>query len=233
MTGQDLSEDRTAPPLAADSATVRIPFGAARLSSAPGASVRAFAAMPGSGPLRLSSGVIGVAGAPGVPSADDQFAALRARILTLADPWSRSMRAFVDGYFAFVADEVARSRDEIAARLADFHGLYTPEDLRFAAWLPLPMAHLPAAEGYRLVPFAFWSGTAVVAVDLGGGAAPVGIDDPRLPTEAIRIDRRDLARDPVAALRAGLPAAAIRFWADAGVPSAPARTDAATLALPA
>lgn len=233
MTGQDLSEDRTAPQLAANSAAVRVPFGAARLSGAPGAFVRGFAAIAGSGPLRLSSGVIGVAGAPGVLSADDQFAALRARILTLADPWSRSMRVFVDGYFAFVADEIARSRDQIAAGLADFHGLYAPEDLRFSAWLPLPQAHLPAADGYRLVPFAFWSGTAVVAVDLGGGNAPVGIGDTRLPTEAIRIDRRDIARDPVAALRAGLPATAVRFWSDAGVPSAPARTDAATLALPA
>lgn len=213
-------------PAAAD-----IPFGAPRLSADPAASVRSFRAEPGGGPLRLSSGVIAVDAMGGVPSADDQFEALRTRVQTLSDPWSRSMHAFVDAYFAFVADEIDRSRDTIAARLSGFQGLYRPDDLRFAAWLPLPMAHLPTAGGHRLVPFAFWSGTTVFAVDLGGGNGLPAIGDALLPTEAISVDRRALAADPVAAIRACLPAASVRFWDGVDIPTGPLRTDATTLGL--
>ena len=167
----------------------------------------------------------------GVPSADDQFEALRTRVQTLSDPWSRSMHAFVDAYFAFVADEVDRSRDTIAARLAGFQGLYRPEDLRFAAWLPLAMAHLPTAGGHRLVPFAFWSGTTVFAVDLGGGNGQSAVGDMLLPNEAISVDRRALAADPIAAMRACLPEGAVRFWDGVNFPTSPSRTDVATLGL--
>jgi hypothetical protein len=208
-----------------------IPFGAARLPTDPGAPVRGFRAAPGSGPLRLSSGVIGIDGAAGVPSADDRFAALHTRVLTLSDPWSRSMHAFVDAYFAFVTDEIARSRQTIAARLAAYHGLYRPEDLRFAAWLPLPQAHLPTAGGHQPVPFAFWSGTTVFAVDLGDGRGGVSVGDTVPPTEAISVDRQLLEADPVAAIRACLPAEAVRFWDGVEIPTAPSSTDPATLVL--
>ncbi|MGX1309408.1 hypothetical protein AB7M35_004166 [Amorphus suaedae] len=226
MTGRDPSAGNPALPSGAV-----IPFGAARLSADPHTAGRCFRAEPGHGPLRLSSGVVGIDGAPGVLSADDQAEALRARLAALSDPWSRSMRAFVDGYFAFVMDEIARSRDAIAAELAGFHGLYRPEDLRFAAWLPLPLAHLPTAGGHRLVPFAFWTGAAVLAVELGDHGSPLDVGAIRFPTQIARIDGRDLARDPIATLRATLPAEAIAFWAGSGLPAAPART-AATLALP-
>lgn len=208
-----------------------IPFGAPRLSTDPGASVRGFRAEPGSGPLRLSGGAIGVEAASGVPSADDQFDALRTRVQSLSDPWSRSMHAFVDAYFAFVADEVARSREEIAARLSDFGGLYVPEDLRFAAWLPLPLAHVPTPAGHRLVPFAFWSGATLFTIDPSGGQGTDTVGDGLLPTEALGIDRQRLVSDPVEAVRACLPAAARRFWEDVEVPSGSLRTDPAMTAL--
>ena len=76
-----------------------------------------------------------------------------------------------------------------------------------------------------------WSGTAVEGVERGGGRGVVEVGAAVLPATAISIDRRMLADDPVAAMRACLPAEAVRFWDGVDIPTAPSSTDPATLGL--
>ncbi|WP_018701192.1 hypothetical protein [Amorphus coralli] len=210
----------------------RIPFGAPRLTGDGSSGVRSACLAEDAEPLRLSSGAVDVApGVPAVPSAGDQFAALRDRLVGLSDPWSWSAQAFVEAYFAFVEDEIARSEDAIARQLVAHAGLYTPADLRFSAWLPLPQAHVPGMSGSVRFPFVFWSGAEIVAVEIGQGRATADAAALLPPARIMSVDATDLQRQPVATLRAALPDAAVHFWDGVAAPVAPLRTPDEKLAL--
>lgn len=215
-----------------DEAEWRIPFGAPRLTGDGSSGMRSARLVECGEPLRLSSGVVDVAPAvPAVPTADDQFAALKDRLVALSDPWSRSVQGFVEAYLAFVEHEIARSVEAIADRLAPHAGLYRPSDLRFAAWLPLPQAHIPGTKGSVRFPFAFWSGTEILAVVIGPSDRPVDPADLLPPARLLTVGAAALAREPVATVRSVLPRGAIRFWDGIDAPVAPYRTREEKLAL--
>lgn len=83
----------------------------------------------------------------------------------LAGGWNRSASLFIDGYFGHLKSVIARHRDEIAERLGGMAGLFVPEDVLYAAPLPLPRALVPlAAGGHVPVDMFLWLGEAAVAV---------------------------------------------------------------------
>lgn len=114
---------------------------------------------------------------------------------------------FVAAYFAWIAGEIAAHRDELAARLARFGGLYAPEDWTWSALRPLPRALVP-----KPVDFAFWDGSSLTSILLGETKAPEGI-------AAIRVPMGDLG----AGLGAHIPEAWGGFWRGEILPVTPFR----------
>jgi len=88
----------------------------------------------------------------------------------------------LDAYFRFLSDVIEEQRDDLAARLAPYAGLYDYRDWLFSAPKPLPRAHLHApqdgaaagapfgAADFVRVDFAFWLGDRLVAVQSAGSA---------------------------------------------------------------
>ncbi|MPT23435.1 MAG: hypothetical protein E2577_10745 [Starkeya sp.] len=83
----------------------------------------------------------------------------------LAGGWNRSAGLFIDGYFVHLKSVIACHRDEIAERLGGMAGLFAPEDVLYAAPLPLPRAWVPLAAGVHIpVDMFLWLGETAVAV---------------------------------------------------------------------
>jgi hypothetical protein len=113
----------------------------------------------------------------------------------------------------------------LEARAGDFHGLYSYRDWLFTALRPLPRAHLELPDGSMTrVDFAFWTGAALLAIDLAGsetaGAAQrvradrlrdAGVERIEIPNAALAAE--DLARH--------LPPVLSRFWKHAPIPCGP------------
>ena len=179
-------------------------------------------------PLRLHDGPYDFAEAPPLqdlaePAAQLDF--LRAYHDRQCSLWGKFQKRFVAQYFAFVAAEVERNRQELEDRVADFHGLYNYRDWLFSALRPLPRAHLELPDGSMTrVDFAFWTGETLLAIDLTGNQTSGAAMEER----AERLRDRGIVRIEIAnaALAAGdltglLPSALLRFWEHAPIPCGP------------
>ena len=183
-------------------------------------------------PLRLNDAGWDIAEPSDAARLADRAAALdflRDQLKRLCDPWAAHQGGFLDAYFRFVADTVARDAPALAARLAPFGDLYRVEDFWFSALRPLPRAHIPDAEGWVSVDFAFWTGTMLVAIDIADGrrtARRRAADHARLAAAGARV----IALAPAALtgdLTAHLPETLVRFCDGETLPSSPFK--AATL----
>jgi len=141
--------------------------------------------------------------------------------------WGRAQKLFVERYFAFVSDEIERNRRALEDRAAEFDGLYAYRDWLFSALRPLPQAQLCiSADGPPpvRVDCAFWTGEALLAVDLMGSDTPGSAQRKRAARLVdVGVTHVEL---PHAVLRAGnlsdhLPPALLRFWESDRVPSGP------------
>jgi hypothetical protein len=147
--------------------------------------------------------------------------------------WERLPRLFLELYFRAIAAEIAANRPALAARGAAAGGIFDAGDWSYSALRPLPQAHLPlseiAAGGPRSVraDFAFWTGVALVAVELVGSAGltrvrAASLDELRRAGVAVfEISGAMLQREGASGLAAALPAAFHRFWEGEALPSSP------------
>ena len=181
-------------------------------------------------PLRLYDGPYDFIEAPPLQDLADpaaQLEYLRAYSDRHCSLWGKFQKLFIARYFAFVSDEIERSRRALEDRAAAFDGLYGYRDWLFSALRPLPRAHLCLGDGGRppvRVDCAFWTGEAVLAVDLVGietaGPAQVERSERLL---AAGVEQIALTHAALAAgdLGAHLPPALLRFWERDPVPCGP------------
>jgi hypothetical protein len=141
--------------------------------------------------------------------------------------WDRLPRLFLEAYFRWIAASIAAAGATIAAGAAGRSGLLVPRDWSFAALRPLPQAHLPTSGGPVRVDMAFWTGEALVAVEMVGNASR---DRRRLEAlerlrqegaAVVEIAGSALQRDGVAALDEALPPPFHRFWEARPLPLSP------------
>lgn len=176
-------------------------------------------------PLRLNDGPYsyneGTQG-PG-PTAAERLAFLRDHLTELCDLWAKRPRQFVALYFRQIDRVMERERAAIEEQTRRLGGLFTAADYAFSALRPLPRAHL---NGVR-VDFVFWTGKALIAIDITG-------DDARGPAwekrraalitanaKPLEIPAATIARDDPAALEALLPPEFANFWRGETLPSSP------------
>jgi hypothetical protein len=143
---------------------IRIPYALDRLPRDP--SLRSVAV--GDEPLRLNS-------EPVPPDAMPLVAADHAARVTAAVDWLNSQcgdyaplrRQFIASYFALLAATIAEHRQEIAEQLAQYDGLYQPDDLTWSALRPLPRGWIRAGDRWLPADIVFWDGMKPLAVELG------------------------------------------------------------------
>ncbi len=188
------------------------------------------------GALRLDGwlGEPRVAPEPESP-ADDRLASLCRALTRHCDPWRRRERQFLVCYFDFVARHVESNRDELTGSLERFAGLFQYRDWVYSALLPLPRAHLHAPKSSEpfgpetlvRVDFAFWTGTAAIAIEISSKDTPSPVTDRR--HERLRragthiVELADDVLDPIrtADFEAALPDDLRQFWRDRALPSGP------------
>ena len=199
-------------------------------------------------PLRLNSAVWEFARPPPLaemPEVAAQLAFLRDRLKRHCGVWDKPPKLFLDRYFDFVQGRIAAERAALAAALARFGTLYRIDHWAFSALMPLPRAHLfapsptptpnDAAAPYDpasliAVDFALWTGTDIVAIDLGPVAAGAARRNRRLeragvvrieipPTLLAPKDGGEGGRE--AAFAALMPDAVRDFWRGETLPSGP------------
>lgn len=143
---------------------IHIPYALDRLPRDP--SLRSVAV--GDEPLRLNS-------EPVPPDAMPLIAADHAARLSAAIHWLNSQcgdyaplrRQFITSYFAFIATTIAAHQQEIAEQLAQFDGLYLPDDTTWSALRPLPRGWIQAGDRWLPADIVFWDGTQPIAIELG------------------------------------------------------------------
>lgn len=193
-----------------------------------------------SAPLRLNSAPLPIA-TPGLrevaSDVDGELRRLQNHLERLCGEWIRPPRRFLQRYFEEVRAAIERHCANLEKRAAPFAGLYEPAHWAFSALLPLPRAHfhLPdprarasfdAADIVR-VDFAFWTGTALVAVVQGGHRTPTPAERrDRARLEAWGIELRPYDPDQFAGTAEGgllklLGPAFMDFWKSESVPSGP------------
>lgn len=200
----------------------RILFGLDRLPAGAAAGDPRLPGVPaGGGLLRLDTEPLAPPAQARTTGADHaaRLAALGLWLDSLAGDYARPRRQFLGTYLALLAATIERNREELAAGLARFEGLYAPEDWLWSAPRPLPRAWLPAA----LVPGASGPVFAEIAFRLETGplVLALGAAAPQAGPAALWIPPTALA-DP-AALGAILPSAFGRFWTGARLPRTPFR----------
>lgn len=118
--------------------------------------------------LRLNSFPVPAAVLAGAqPGHEARVAAMTGWLSALAGDWARGRRRKVTDYMAFVAAEIERGRDALAARCAGYDGLFVPEDWFWSALRPLPRAWVVGDGTPRFVEMAFWDGRAVLEAGVG------------------------------------------------------------------
>jgi hypothetical protein len=184
----------------------------------------------GRDPLRLNDGPYaydqGTQG-PG-PTAAERLAFLRDHLTGLCDMWAKRPRQFIGLYFRFIECVMARDRPRIEDKIHRLGGLFTSDDYAFSALRPLPRAHLPVGnDETRRVDFAFWTGTALVAVDITSDDTRGPVWEARRATlsaaavQPIEIPAAIVARDDPAAIESALPSVFTKFWHGETLPSSP------------
>ena len=204
-------------------ALLRIPFGLDRLPRSIGVDDPRLPAAPaGPGPLRLNTESVPLTAMP--EAAGDHAARVAAAVDWLVfqcGDYAPLRRRFITAYFAFIVAELDAHRADLAADLARYDGLYTPDDWLWSALRPLPRAWLASPSGPLSAEIAFWDGTQPLAIELSARESPrqVALHAAGLPV--LRIGP-DVLADP-AALGALLPTTFHGFWRGQTLPASPFR----------
>ena len=178
----------------------------------------------GGRPLRLADGPYPFPEPPDLfrlATTQERLAFLRAHLESLCGLWDKRARLFLDAYFAHIGIVLDAAVPVLAARAA---GLFAPRDWSFAALRPLPQAHLAGAVR---VDFAFWTGAALVAVELLGSATQRRQRQAELArlredgVAIITLATSDLQRDGAEVLACTLPAPFHDFWRAVPLPVSP------------
>jgi hypothetical protein len=121
---------------------LRILFGLGRLPATLAADdARLPAVQAGPAPLRLNSVPLPIE-AWGAGEADHaaRVAAMRSWLLAACGDYNAALRRGVTQYIDAIEIHVAQHCDALARELAQFHGLYQPQDWCWSALRPLPRA---------------------------------------------------------------------------------------------
>lgn len=165
--------------------------------------------------------------APGDHAGMITFQANRAR--GLCDIFNKRQAEFVANYFAFIQDHLAEHGEEVDAMAGQFHGLYASEHWLFAAFAPLPQAHIyvggEAAERFVLAPLALWTDDGCIAIYFAGAETAGGKTahlQARLRDADVQVlELDDAAHASPAALAAALPGSVKYFWRSQPLPMGP------------
>lgn len=201
----------------------RIPFGLDRLPQSIGIDDPRLPAAPAdASPLRLNTEPLPPAAMP--DAAGDHAAHVAAAIDWLTaqcGDYAPLRRRFITTYFAFLAAQLDAHRAALAADLARYDGLYTPDDFLWSALRPLPRAWLPSPTGPLSAEIAFWDGTQPLAIELSARDTPRQAALHAASLQVLRITPDTLA-DP-AKLGALLPPPFHAFWQGKTLPASPFR----------
>ena len=203
-----------------------IPYGVSALSGAVGENPPTVAIGRAQRmPLRLWHGPYPFAEPPDLTrlkGTAERLAFLKEHLKSLCGLWAKPPLDFLDAYFRWIESTLEGSKTELEARGG---GLFQPRDWSFAAFRPLPLAHLPvAADKSVRTDFAFWTGDRLAAIELVGESTPRR--QRREELDALRQAGVAVIEIPVAALANGdpaalLPASFTRFWEGVELPKSP------------
>ena len=203
-----------------------IPYGVSALSGAVGENPPTVAIGRAQRmPLRLWHGPYPFAEPPDLTrlkGTAERLAFLKEHLKSLCGLWAKPPLDFLDAYFRWIESTLEGSKTELEARGG---GLFQPRDWSFAAFRPLPLAHLPvAADKSVRTDFAFWTGDRLAAIELVGESTPRR--QRREELDALRQAGVAVIEIPVAALANGdpaalLPASYTRFWEGVELPKSP------------
>lgn len=203
-----------------------IPYGVSALSGAVGENPPTVAIGRAQRmPLRLWHGPYPFAEPPDLTrlkGTAERLAFLKEHLKSLCGLWARPPLDFLDAYFRWIESTLEGSKTELEARGG---GLFQPRDWSFAAFRPLPLAHLPvAADKSVRTDLAFWTGDRLAAIELVGESTPRR--QRREELDALRQAGVAVIEIPVAALANGdpaalLPASYTRFWEGVELPKSP------------
>jgi hypothetical protein len=157
---------------------LRILFGLDRLPTTLAADdVRLPAVHAGAASLRLNSLPLPLeAWDAGLADHASRMAAVRSWLLAGCGDYNAALRRGVTQYLDAIESHVAQHGDALAAELAQFHGLYRPQDWCWSALRPLPRAWWQQDGNWAHADLAFWDGSAVIpmqARDFETGVLPV------------------------------------------------------------
>ena len=93
-----------------------------------------------------------------------RMAAVRTWLLAGCGDYNEPLRRGVGHYLDAIAAHVEQHRQELAADLARFHGLYQVEDWCWSALRPLPRAWWRQNDTWVRADLAFWTGDAIIAI---------------------------------------------------------------------
>ena len=166
---------------------------------------------------------------------DARLAFLEEHLVSLCDLWSRPQQDFVALYFRAICATVEAERVALTAALGAQQALLDARDWSFSAFCPLPRAHLALGDGGTArVDFAFWTGTALVAVEIESASTPRR--DRRAALASLEASGVGLIAMPRAALAHGdtRPLAPLLegFWRGEPLPSSPFRPASLARILP-
>lgn len=178
----------------------------------------------GGRPLRLADGPYPFPEPPDLfrlATTQERLDFLREHLESLCGLWDKRARLFLDAYFDYTGIVLDAAAPVLTARLG---GLFAPRDWSFAALRPLPQAHLAGAVR---VDFAFWTGAALVAVELLGSATPRRQRQAELTqlresgVTIITLATSDLQQGGAGLLARTLPAPFHDFWRAVPLPASP------------
>lgn len=177
-------------------------------------------------PLRLWEGPYPFAEPPDLIRLTDvaqRLDFLRDHLQSLCGIWAGSLRIFLAAYFRWVGSVLAANQAAVE-RQTEGGGLFQAADWSFAAFRPLPSAHLPANGGTIRVDITFWTGERLVAIELIGGGTLRAKRQAEL--DALRAAGVALCEIPVAGLDGAvldqhLPPDFARFWQGIALPRSP------------
>ena len=154
---------------------------------------------------------------------------LENRARGLCDIFNKRQAEFVRHYFAFIRDHLAANASEVDAMAREFRGLYEREHWLFAAFAPLPQAHIyVGGEGearFVLVPLAIWTDEGCATVYFPGAESSGGkiaSDQARLREVDIQVlELSEENHGSPETLAANLPNSVKFYWRSQPLPLGP------------
>ena len=154
---------------------------------------------------------------------------LENRTRGLCDIFNKRQVKFVRHYFSFIRDHLAANASEVDAMARGFHGLYEREHWLFAAFAPLPQAHIylggEGAARFLQVPLVIWTDEGCVAVYFSGAASGGGktaSDQARLRGGGIQVlELREEHYVSPKSLESNLPNCVKFYWRSQPLPVGP------------